>query len=108
MWGHIQMTLIDGNDDFWIESADVAIPFVAIDTVTDSGLVPLEKPGRFVGGTVSAKDGIGNGLMVALFNGNPISALSYGDLFDTILVRGILRLGPAGTKNARCVVFMRK
>lgn len=101
------MTVIFTTGDFWIESLIETIPFLVVDTVTDSPLVNLTKPGRVVGITAVTLGGIGKATVVSVLN-QALGVIEYGDPLTGIVFRGMTRI--AGALNIPCIamVFLRK
>jgi len=101
------MTVIFTTSDFWIETIIVIIPFVAVDTVTDSPASNLERAGRIVGVSAVTIGGIAFSPEVSVFD-QSIGVLSYGKAITGVMAKGIARLGAPTDVSVFITCFMRK
>jgi len=100
------MTIIFDTVEFWIESIETTIPFIAVDTVTDSAVVNLKKGGRCVGWSVVTGSSTSTAPIVSLLTGAG-GVIPYGTELTSVMARGITRLGN-NTTNIHIIVYMRR
>jgi len=101
------MTVVFTTADFWIESVRGTINFIAIDTLTDTPLLPLERSGRVIGVGAVTLDAISSSPTIAPLS-QSLTVLDYGLSITGIIIRGMVRRSVPANVQAHAIVFLRK
>lgn len=99
--------IIKDEGDFWIEQHALTIPFVAVDTSTDSALQNLDRPGIVRSYSDSILTGIGKGTVHGVLN-QAGTGLVPGQFATGIISRGIQRIAPAANATIIVTLFLGK
>jgi len=103
------MVIIADFGKQWIESVDVVIPFVALDTPTNSPVVNFTRPGVYIGGVLELQSlGTIDKSIEWTFLDQGGGGISYGEFLTGVIGRGVQRLGATANANMTGIFFLRK
>jgi len=100
------------NDGSWIERVNVTVPLIALDTITPSNIVTLQRPGRLLFAMTQWGD------LSKSVNSSPIDPVgptnltnsgTFGRAITQVFANAIMRDGiPPLNSDIQIILFMRK
>jgi len=106
------MTVVFTTGDFWIEDLVTVLTLTDAAGQVNSTLQNLSKPGRFVGGFITATTSADNDntQAVGLAELRTTGTIAYGSAIAQLRVRATKQAGTAGNTNVtyHMTVFLRK